>query len=258
MAKRAYRAADFLRTDPNNHFVTTIMKLDHPHRLQRVMVVPVPRHGRKEYFTDWVYQPYIKDHVLVFAPELYHGFNTYVPQLLIWQNQFPGIDFYRPSLLPDPVDVNMSRPQFTAKTRHWFASFVAVAMLPQRFRDKRHPWIRKNTQRMLGTRYLVHPAEEEQSYVLLIPATQAHSAVNAMTELGFNVVESLDVDVGDKKAIESLNLAGEVGEAACLLYIYSLIILVTVGAARLLHVEYRKWMREQIAKEGHDPAKYGY
>lgn len=61
--KKLWKLDDVFREE-GGRMMAKIIKLDHPHRKQRLTLVTTPRYATESYYKDWVYQPYAKDHKL--------------------------------------------------------------------------------------------------------------------------------------------------------------------------------------------------
>eukprot|EP00760_Papus_ankaliazontas_P033158 PhM_4_TR6208/c0_g1_i1/m.89209 len=222
-----------------------VMRFDHPHRHQRVIVVPTPRYASREFYDDWVYQPYIKDNELVIADDIFAPLHVAAGRLLL--SRTPGIVYFHPGNMPGPLDTNLTRREFYRRDGIMRSPFLRLIFFTVHFRDLNHPWVRKSVRQLVGEKYLVHP-NETKTFVLLVNPHWADTAKTALEELGFAVGEVNEVPAGNDEHVRLLETAGDWFNFFLCGYLWTLIIICTTAQGKSFAEYGRKVKEEEIAK----------
>ena len=228
-APAAYSAGQLYRRTSTNERVVAILKLTHPTRQQRVVVVPCPRIALNSFYVDWAYQPYVKEHQLLLSFDIFSPLFAFGARSVIDRNKdsYEGIKTFSAMRIPGPAEQDVTRG-IVAKRTHVMRPWVVQQIFTTaRFRDRHHKYVRHAVLRLVGESYLNHPARESDgSFVFLLPPAQAATALRALDELGFEVSDSTDAPAGNADSIGRLERYSSIGEAGVLLYLYINIILV--------------------------------
>ena len=240
---------------------TTILKFDHPYRMQRVMVVPVPRFATEQFYKDWCYQPYVKDHQLRVSNDIFNPAFVAIPRLVLQADKagfYQGLKYFTPLYMPDAIDNNVSRRVFISREQN-FNTFTPFMMLTtNNFREKWHPWIARKTKKLVGERYLSHPKEDKQSFVVLVCPHYAATMANTLQGLGFRVADSVEVPTGSAKPLKRLHFWGDFCLFAVLSYFWIVISVMIVNESLRFWAALRKYQAHLILLGGKDPYEYGY
>lgn len=256
LSKKTWRLKDVLFAEGAKQ-VVRVLKVDHPFRRQRITIVPTPRYATEEFLNDWVYQPYVKEHVMYVSNDIYNPFYVFLCRVLLRKGRFPEYAYFHPMGLPDCVDVNLSRRSFIKKEQPFKTPMSTILLTTNRFRDAHHPWVSRRVVNVVGEQYVVHPKEDKQSMVFLLPPAYVPDAVNALQGLGFSVADTVTAPVGETSTITQLNSWSNKCQLLVLGYLWFLIVLFVVGESRHVHELFQDYKRELIEKAGKDPAKMG-
>lgn len=250
---------DILKTNAETgETQTTILKFDHPHRLQRVMIVPTPRFASESFYKDWCYQPYVKDHQLRVSNDIFNPAYVAIPRILINTNRIKGLKYFTPLYMPDAIDNNVSRRVFINREQN-FNTFTPLMMLTTNtFRERWHPWIAKKTRKLVGERYLSHPKEDKQSFVVLVPPQYAVTMANTLQGLGFKLADSAEVPTGETKSLKKLYFWGDFCQFAVLSYFWIVITVMIINESIRMYHNLREYQAHLILVAGKDPLEYGY
>ncbi|AYU79591.1 hypothetical protein conserved [Leishmania donovani] len=256
LSKKTWRLRDVLFNEGTEQ-VVRVLKIDHPFRRQRITIVPTPRYAREAYLTDWVYQPYVKEHIMYVSNDIYNPFYVFLCRSLLRKGKFPEYAYFHPMGLPDCVDVNLSRRAFIKKEQPFKTPMSTILMTTNHFRDSHHPWVSRRTVNIVGEQYVVHPKEDKQSMVFVLPPAYVPDVVNTLQGLGFAVADTVTASIGDAAIINKLNSWSDKCQLLVLGYLWFLLALFIIGESRHIRQLFQDYKRELIEKAGKDPAKMG-
>ncbi|KAK7198665.1 hypothetical protein NESM_000830100 [Novymonas esmeraldas] len=256
LATKTWRLKDVLLTNGAEQ-VVRVLKVDHPFRRQRITIVPTPRYAKESYLADWVYQPYVKEHMMYISNDIYNPFYVFLCRALLRKGRFPGYAYFHPMGLPDCVDVDLSRRAFIKKEQPFKTPMSTILLTTNHFRDRHHPWVSRRVVSIVGENYVVHPKEDKQSMVFVLPPAYVPEAVNALQSLGFTVADAATTSIGDTATLSQLQRWSNACQRLVLAYLWFLIALFIVGESRHVHQLFQDYKRELIEKAGKDPSKMG-
>ena len=244
-------------------------KMLHPARQQRVFIVSCPRFALKAFYNDWCYQPYVKDHVLCISTDIevlpVHakaGRNFVMNRAK--NGEYDDYDSFYARHMPDNVDAGITRRQMYYREHIIRTSAPRVVFATTTFRDKylHHRYVRKQLAKLVGESNLYHPSVESgQSFVVFIPPAQVGTALNALEDLGFEVTEAIEHDIGDETKLARLDRAGVVANRLLVLYIYFMCYLVGLFMLRrtlenMKVVQAEMWEQRERLLQAVDAGKY--
>jgi hypothetical protein len=239
-----------------SRYMAGILKLDHPHRKQRVTLVTTPRYATEEFYKDWVYQPYAKDHKLYVCNDILVPTYVFAARLLINRGKFPGYKYFTPQNLPDSVDMNISRREMFNREKPIKCGVLRLTMTLNMMRDKNHKWLARRVNNIVGVRYMNHPRLDDESIVLMMPPHYAATAVNTLQELGFVVRDRVEADCGEVEPLKKLSAYSDIGQFAALSYVWMLLMLFLYNEARRGVAAFDEYKREMIRQAGRDPKEF--
>ncbi|CUG94236.1 transmembrane protein, putative [Bodo saltans] len=234
-----------------------ILKIDHPHRKQRITLVTTPRYATEEFYKDWVYQPYAKEHKLYVCNDILVPTYVFAARLLINRGKFPGYKYFTPQCLPDSVDMQITRRELFNSEKPIKCNVLTLTMTLNMMRDKRHKWLERRVKRIVGVRYFNHPRVEDESIVLMMPPHYAATAINNLQDLGFVVRDRVEADCGDIETLKKLSAYSDIGQFAALSYIWMLLVLFLYGEGLRGMAAFAEYKREMIVQAGRDPKEFG-
>lgn len=256
LTKKVWRVKDIIRTEGTQDIVS-ILKISHPFRQQRITIVPAPRYAVEEYYTDWVYQPYVKDHIMYASNDIYNPFYVFYCRYLLKRNRFPAYAYFHPMGLPDCIEVNMSRREFLKRELPLKTPLSTILLTTNSFRDKHHPWVPRKVLGIVGENYVVHPRKEKQSLVFVVPPAYVPDIVNTLQGVGFQVTESATAPIGETETLQRLERWSRNCQWVALAYLWFLIALFIVGESRHVNELFQDYKREMVEKAGKDPKAMG-
>ncbi|ORC76712.1 putative trans-sialidase [Trypanosoma theileri] len=254
--KKTWRVQDIVRTDGGKE-VLSILKISHPFRKQRIVVVPAPAFAQESYYTDWVYQPYAKEHRMFVSNDIFNPTYVYLARILIRRGIFPGYAYFHPMGFPDCVDLNLSRREFIAREQPLKTPMPLLLLTPNLLRQNSHPWIARRVLNIVGEQYVTHPREEHQSMMFILPPAYVPSAVNTLQSLGFQVTDHTTAVAGEVETLQKLNRWSDIAQLVALGYIWFMALLFIVNESRRVESMFQDYKREMVEKAGKDPAKMG-
>lgn len=254
--KKTWRVEDVYRSD-NGVMLASILKITHPYRHQRVTIVTTPRYATEQYYSDWVYQPYAKDHQLHVCTDIYVPTSVFVGRILLKRGKFPEYKYFTPMNLPDSVDLNISRKDYFQREKPIKCPLLQMSMLLNIMRDKRHRWLVRRVKVLLGAKYMNHPREEEESYVLMMPPHYVATTLNTLQGLGFEVQDRVEAPCGEEEPLKKLAAYSDIGQFAALSYIWMLLMIFIFNEAKRTMNAFEEYKREMIRKAGRDPSEFG-
>ncbi|ESL11754.1 hypothetical protein TRSC58_00488 [Trypanosoma rangeli SC58] len=254
--KKTWRLQDVMRTDETQELVS-ILKITHPFRKQRIVVVPAPRYAKESYYHDWVYQPYVKEHRMFVSNDIFNPTSVYLARILIRCGFFPGYAYFHPMGFPDCIDLNLTRREFILREQPLKAPMPLVLLTPNFFRAKRHPWVARKVIKIVGEQYVTHPREEHQSMLFVIPPEYVPDAVNTLQNLGFQVTDHTTAVAGEAAVLSKLNRWSDIAQLVVLGYVWFMIALFFVNESRRMQTMFHEYKREMVVKAGKDPEEMG-
>ena len=257
-AKRLITAKDVVRVEDGRQLVS-ILKIDHPHRQQRLMIVPTPRFASEDFYKEWCYQPYVKDHNLLVSNDIFNPAYMSVPRLVLANTtKYGDVKYFTPVNMPDGIDSNVDRRDYVQRERPFGTPAPFILLTTNGFRDSWHPWVNRRIRKLVGERYVTHPHETEQSYVLLLPPAYAASAANSLQELGFKISDKVVVDAGDQTGVKALLFYGDVAQFAVLSYFWIIIVVMIMNESRRFMGAFRDYQIYVLLMAGKDVKEYGF
>ncbi|AIN99114.1 hypothetical protein LPMP_252520 [Leishmania panamensis] len=256
LSTKTWRLKDVL-FDQGAEQVVRVLKIDHPFRRQRITIVPTPRYAKETYLTDWVYQPYVKKHIMYVSNDIYNPFYVFLCRALFRKGKFPEYAYFHPMGLPDCIEVNLSRRVFIKKEQPFKTPLSTIFMTTNHFRDSHHPWVSRRVLKIVGEQYVVHPRNDKQSLVFVLPPSYVPDVVNTLQGLGFAVADTVTASIGEATIITKLNSWSNKCQLLVLGYLWFLLVLFIVGESRHIHRLFQDYKRELIEKAGKDPGKMG-
>ncbi|CAJ1009310.1 hypothetical protein Q4I28_004624 [Leishmania naiffi] len=256
LSTKTWRLKDVL-FDQGAEQVVRVLKIDHPFRRQRITIVPTPRYAKETYLTDWVYQPYVKKHIMYVSNDIYNPFYVFLCRALFRKGKFPEYAYFHPMGLPDCIEVNLSRRDFIKKEQPFKTPLSTILMTTNHFRDSHHPWVSRRVLKIVGEQYVVHPRNDKQSLVFVLPPSYVPDVVNTLQSLGFTVADTVTASIGEATTITKLNGWSNKCQLLVLGYLWFLLVLFIVGESRHIHRLFQDYKRELIEKAGKDPDKMG-
>ena len=130
---------------------------------------------------------------------------------------------------PDNVDLDIPRRSFFKRQAMLRTPMIVWLLTTVKLRDTYHPWISRKVRNIVGTKYLLTPAAEDQSFVLILPSSQAASAVTSLLDLGFVVENSVKVQCGDAAEIQRITRWCHAFNFVVIAYIWMLLIVLIVN-----------------------------
>lgn len=212
----------YRRTSTNERIVS-VVKLGHPTRRQRIVLIPCPRIGNQAFYVDWVYQPYLKDNQIMLNFDIFNPFYIWPARVLVERNQakYGDLRWFNLLRMPGPGEQDIQRAILKKRTKISRPSWLTQMLVPSAIRDSKTKYTTKFLAKLVGESYLTHPSREvEGSFVLILPPLQAVAAMEKLGELGFEVADSTDAVVGDAEKIEELEGACCNGELLALGYLW--------------------------------------
>lgn len=252
---KSWGLSDVLRSD-NGRYMVGIFKFDHPHRKQRITLVTTPRYATEEFYKDWVYQPYAKDHKLYVCNDILVPTYAFTGRLLLNRGKFPGYKYFNPLNMPDSVDMNISRREMFQREKPIKCGIVPMAMIPNMMRDKSHKFINRQVERIVGSRYMNHPRLEDESLVLLMPPHYAATAINHLQELGFVVKDRAEADCGEVEPLKKLSAYSDIGQFAALSYVWMLLFVFVTNEIRRGMSSFEEYKKDMVRQAGRDPKEF--
>jgi hypothetical protein len=222
-APGGWSTSHLYRRTSTNERVVTVVKLTHPTRQQRVVVIPCPRVGLESFYLDWAYQPYLKEHQLLLNFDIYHPAYFFGGRLLMDRNKekFAGIKGFSVLRMPGPGEQDVTRAALRKRTFFSRPSIIAQTFTTAAYRDRKTNYTKKILLQMIGDKYLTHPTREaDGSFVLLLPPCHAAGAMQVLGDLGFEVADTTDALIGDADKIEAVEKYCRMGEALWLAYVW--------------------------------------
>jgi hypothetical protein len=251
VAKKAWKLSDVV-VQRDGKRIVKVCKLTHSHRQQRITIIPCPRVASSSFYNDWVYQDYVADHSLKVSTESVCPVHC-GPALIFGGDAAAS---FSAAKLPDNIDTDIKR--VTYLKREGVLGPIGPRMLRQIFmpltlRERWHPWVRKHMLHTVGEKYLVHPPDGEQSFVIIMPAAQVPLALRTLEGVGFDVSDRVEVEAGDEATIRRYEKFGNLCGLVLYWYIYMGIIFVVGNESRrlagmyddYLHAEKQKWIDAQ-------------
>lgn len=256
IGRKTWRLKDILYRSEGDE-VARILKIHHPFRQQRVTIVPAPRYAKEEYYNDWVYQPYVNEHMMYVSNDIYNPFYVFFCRTMLRKGRLPGYAYFHPMGFPDCIDLNLTRRNFIKKEQPFKTPMSTILLTSNRFRDAHHPWVSKRVLAIVGEQYVVHPREDKQSLVFILPPAYIPDAVNTLQSLGFSVADTATAHIGEVVSLEQLERWSNRCQLLVLSYLWLLIALFVVGESRHVYNLFQDYKRELVEKAGKDPAKMG-
>ncbi|ESS67370.1 hypothetical protein TCDM_03996 [Trypanosoma cruzi Dm28c] len=254
--KKTWRVQDIIRTDGTQEIVS-ILKITHPFRRQRIVVVPAPRFAQESYYNDWVYQPYAKEHRMYVSNDIFNPTYVYLARILIRRGVFPGYAYFHPMGFPDCIDLNLTRREFIAREQPLKTPMLLILLTPNMFRYKRHPWIPRRVINIVGEQYVTHPREEHQSMLFVLPPEYIPDAVNTLQSLGFQVTEHTTAVAGEAKTLKKLLHWSDIAQLVVLGYLWFMVALFFLNESQRMQRMFHEYKREMVEKAGKDPDEMG-
>lgn len=256
LSKKTWRLQDIIRVEGSEQIVN-IIKVNHPFRRQRIVIIPAPRYAKVEYYNEWVYQPYVKEHIMHVSNDIYNPFYVFYCRTLLRRDRFPEYAYFHPMRFPDCVEVNLTRREFIKREQPFRTPTASILLTSTRFRDRYHPWVPRRVTKIVGEQYVVHPRDNVQSMVLVLPPALIPDVVNTLQGLGFNVAESTTASIGETETLRLLNSWSNKGQLMVLGYLWFLISLFVMGESEHVQVLFHQYKREMVEKAGKDPDAMG-
>ncbi|KAG8347974.1 hypothetical protein ERJ75_001601200 [Trypanosoma vivax] len=255
-SNKKWRLQDIIREEGANQ-VVSVLKFSHPCRMQRVVIVPTPRYALESYYNDWVYQPYAKNHRMYVSNDIFNPTYVYLARILLRRNFFPDYAYFHPMRFPDSVDVNLPRRTFASREMPIKTPILSLLLVPVLWRDRRHTWFNRRVLKIVGDRYVSHPAEGQQSLMLIMPPAYAADAANTLQGLGFKVVDHTTAVIGEEAVLGKLSRWSDIAQLIALVYIWFMIVLFFVNESRRLQRMFTEYKRDLAIKAGRDPEELG-
>lgn len=223
-----WTTSQVVTTSPAGQRMTTIFKLTHPSRRQKLIIIPCPRLGTPEFYKDWIYQPYAKEHMLYISSDLFNFFYIPMARVAAARGKFPGITYFRLSDMPDSIDMNLTRFAAHGRERPIKTRILQTFLMSTEWRERRHPYVIRQFKRIVGERYTLHPQNEKDggSFVFLLPPGPATSCLNVALSLGFVIAESVEAPVGNGERLDKLHQHCVHGQTAAICYLWASIMIV--------------------------------
>lgn len=256
LTKKVWRLKDIIHKEGAAE-VVNILKINHRFRQQRIILVPTPRYAAESFYTDWVYQPYVKEHFLYVSNDLYNPFYLFYNRGRITRGGYPGYAYFHPMGFPDCIDLNLTRRAFLKREQPFRTPVSLMLCTTNHFRDRYHPWVSRRVNKIVGEQYVVHPREDVQSMVFILPAAYCPDVVNTLQSLGFEVSETVSASIGAEETLGKLNRSSSLCQLTVLLYLWALMVLFVVGESSRMVKLFNEYKRDLILKAGKDPDKMG-
>lgn len=189
--------------------------------------------------------------------DIYNPFYVFYCRMLLKQDRFPGYAYFHPMGFPDCIEVNLTRREFIQREQPLKTPASTMLLTSTRFRDKHHPWVARRVLKIVGEQYVVHPRENMQSMVFILPPSYVPDAVNVLQSLGFQVTDSATTPIGDEQTLRRLDNWSNMAQWFVLGYLWIMIIMFAVGESRHIKQLFREYQRELVLKAGKDPEKMG-
>ncbi len=185
---------------------TSIYKITHPHRRQKLMVIALPRYAYKSFYSDWVDQPYQKEHTVWYGDDLQAAEDMLLVRHVI-RNRKMEITYYSYFNTPDSLQAGITRKQLWNRTRLLRTPLFQRLCIPSWIREKNHPWVPNLAKKVVGENYLLHPSMEDStahSFVVICNANYAHVFLNTLLDLNFEVADVHQTAIGKTEEVERL------------------------------------------------------
>mmetsp|Transcript_18425 Transcript_18425/g.28843 ORF Transcript_18425/g.28843 Transcript_18425/m.28843 type:complete len:264 (-) Transcript_18425:14-805(-) len=233
----------------------TVRRLTHRIRNQSIMLVPIPHLASKNFYEEWAYQPYIKHHTLAIATDI--SMPAHVLFFPLFNGTQSDIRIYHPRYIPGPLELDMTRKDYEKRLIQLNDSMLKLNFVPAQYRD-RHcaPIVKKHLRNLLGNRYIHHAvsldASEKESFVVFFNQHWVPHAVKQLQhDFGFEISESIEVPVGDDKALDRVEQLCHRANLTLLGYLgLQLVVLVVYGFFHFIEVGRKEWEAQQKALEG--------
>lgn len=256
LSKKTWRLKDIVHQEGSNDMVR-ILNVTHPFRKQRITIIPTPRYAQEAYYADWVYQPYVKEHVMYVSNDIYNPFYVFLCRTLMSRGSYPNYAYFHPMGFPDCIDVDLTRRLFLKREQPFKTPMSTILLTSNRFRDNHHPWVSRKLMSIVGEQYVVHPRDELLSMVFVLPPAYVPDVLNSLQGVGFVVSNTTSAAVGETATLKRLNSYSNKGQLLALLYIWFLIMLFVVGESRHVNQMFQDYKREMVEKAGKDPKAMG-
>ncbi|EPY29355.1 hypothetical protein AGDE_09997 [Angomonas deanei] len=256
LSKKTWRLKDILLQEGDEQ-VVRILNVTHPFRKQRLTIIPSPPFAKEEYYNDWVYQPYVKEHVMYVSNDIYNPFYVFPCRILFNRGKYPDYAYFHPMGFPDCIDVNLTRRTFLKREQPFKTPTAAILLTSNHVRDRRHPWVRRKVLGIVGEQYVLHPRDDLLSMVMVLPPAYIPDVLNTLQEVGFQVSNTTSASIGKTETIEQLNSYGNKGQTLVLLYLWFLIALFVFGESKHVYDLFQDYKREMVEKAGKDPKEMG-
>lgn len=221
--------SDYLWTSAEGRRMVKVVKMTHPIRLQTLTLVPVPRIASAQFYDEWVYQPYLKEHIVAITDDITPLTWTPVATWKCGKPETADIEPCNLSEIPDALDCGVTAQWGNARIKKLWSSWLSMMFIPIKLRDKNPRWLRGRIRSLLGEQYTVHPAETDRSYVFLFPAPQTAHFLKHLTQMGFTESESVSVDAGPAATIDPVESACDKFNLVFIIY-YTFLVLTAVIA----------------------------
>ncbi|CBH09864.1 hypothetical protein, conserved [Trypanosoma brucei gambiense DAL972] len=255
-AKKKWRVQDIIRTEEKK-YLASVLKVTHPFRKQQIVIVPAPRYALDSYYSEWVYQPYAKEHKLYVSNDIFNPTHVYLARILLRRNIFPGYAYFHPMGFPDCIDLNLTRREFISREQPIRTPMLLLLLTPNMYRERFHSWVGRRVLNIVGERYVTHPSEDNRSLMFILPPAYVPDAVNVLQSLGFNVTDHTTAVVGDTDTVDKLNKWGDMAQVVALAYIWFMFVLLVVNESHRMEKMFEEYKRELAEKAGRDPTELG-
>ena len=231
--------------------VVKVMKLNHTERQQVVTLIPTPRIATQQFYDDWLYQPYLKDHLFAVSDDTLAIVYNPPTRWMCGKGKWKDVEPVSLLRIPDALDCGLTNTEGYNRSKSIFSHWRSMMFVPISWRDQRPAWLKRQFTKLLGKTYLVHPVERDRSYVVVIPAPQANHAVATLNNMGFVESTSVEVDAGPDDQVSDVERACDLFNKIFNVYFIAIVCVSLYGAGTYFH----SVGLEELAKEKAEAAQ---